>query len=135
MTSVEFLSTRSTEILKIIQTHPRIDVNTLYRDYSVSLDELESLVRCRYVERPIYDVQNGVVRYRNEFSLTLEGLSALEKLEEHLRNETEEKAYKRRQIAVLQVLVPAITLILGLIVEHFSGIAAWAFELFRNWVQ
>ncbi|KUE75351.1 hypothetical protein ASJ35_14220 [Ruthenibacterium lactatiformans] len=137
MTSVEFLSTRSIEILKIIQTHPRIDVNTLYRDYSVSLDELESLVRCRYVERPIYDVQNGVVRYRNEFSLTLEGLSALEKLEEHLRNESEEKAYKRRQekIAVLQVLVPAITFILGLIVEHFSGIVALAFELFRNWVQ
>lgn len=134
---MEFLSTRSIEILKIIQTHPRIDVNTLYRDHSVSLDELESLVRCRYVERPIYDVQNGVVRYRNEFSLTLEGLSALEKLEEHLRNEAEEKAYKRRQekIAVLQVLVPAITFILGLIVEHFSGIVALAFELFRNWVQ
>ena len=61
----------------------------------------------------------------------------LEKLKEHLHNEAEEKAYKRRQekIAVLQVLVPTITFILGLIVEHFSGIVAWALELFRNWVQ
>lgn len=68
---------------------------------------------------------------------TLEGLSALEKLEEHLRNEAEEKAYKCRQekIAVLQVLAPAVTFILGLIVKHFSGIVALAFELFRNWVQ
>ena len=61
----------------------------------------------------------------------------LEKLKEHLHNEAEEKAYKRRQekIALLQVLAPAVAFILGLIVKHFPGIVTLAFERFRNRIQ
>lgn len=37
----------------------------------------------------------------------------------------------QNKVSVAQVLVPAITFILGLLVEHFAGVIEFALDLFR----
>lgn len=57
-------------------------------------------------------------------------------MEQYLKNRAQDKADKKRQqrfdnkIAIASVLIPLITFILGLFVEHWAGIAQWFLSLF-----
>lgn len=57
-------------------------------------------------------------------------------MEQYLKNRAQDKADKKRQqrfdnkIAMASVLIPLITFILGLFVEHWAGIAQWFLSLF-----
>lgn len=54
----------------------------------------------------------------------------------HLQHEAEEQAKQERQqrfdnkIAVANILVPLITFVLGILVEHYAGILSWILSLF-----
>lgn len=64
--------------------------------------------------------------------LTTSGLDALSEFEEVSRQHTQNERDRRfdRKIAIAQVLVPLITFLLGLIVEHFAGLISWIASLF-----
>lgn len=65
------------------------------------------------------------------------GKAALEALEEKRRQEAEAKRQQRfqNQISVAQVLVPLITFVLGLVVEHYTGLISGLSEFLRRWVE
>lgn len=64
--------------------------------------------------------------------LTSSGLDALSEFEDVGRQHTQNERDRRfnRKIAIAQVLVPFITFLLGLIVEHFAGLISWIASLF-----
>lgn len=66
------------------------------------------------------------------YAITPLGEDALLEFEEVRGKEAEDKARQSRQekIAIAQAVVPAITFILGLLVEHFSGVVEMAFSIF-----
>ena len=61
------------------------------------------------------------------------GKDALSEFEQEHNKQAEEKRQQRFQnkISVLNLLVPFITFILGLLVEYFSGIVCWFTNLFH----
>lgn len=64
-------------------------------------------------------------------------LQTCHNMRKQTENEAQEKANSKRQqrfqnkIAVAQVLVPAVTFIIGLLVEHFAGLVRWFVSLFH----
>ncbi|MCD8384633.1 MAG: hypothetical protein LUC39_06700 [Clostridiales bacterium] len=69
------------------------------------------------------------VRYR----LTPKGEDALAAFEQVHQEKTEAKRQQRfeNQVSVASVLVPLITFVLGLIVEHMAGIVGWVISFFE----
>lgn len=59
------------------------------------------------------------------FYATQKGLAKLKQLEDDAHKDSEDKRQQRfeNKISVLNVLVPLITFFVGILVEHFSGIA------------
>lgn len=72
-----------------------------------------------------------------KWELTLKGEDALSEFEKTHRKEAEDKRQRRfqNQVAVAQVLVPLITFILGLVVEHYAGLISCFSELLWWWVE
>ena len=73
-----------------------------------------------------------VVPTPDKWALTVEGEDALLDFENMRQKESDKKRQQRfeNKISVLQVLVSLVTFILGLIVEHFSGIIGIILQLF-----
>lgn len=73
-----------------------------------------------------------VVPTPDKWALTVEGEDALLDFENMRQKESDKKRQQRfeNKISVLQVLVSLVTFILGLIVEHFSGITGIILQLF-----
>ena len=65
------------------------------------------------------------------------GKAALEAMKEVRRKEAEDKRQQRfpNQISVAQVLVPLVTFVLGLVVEHYAGLVSGLAELLGRWVK
>lgn len=82
---------------------------------------------CKYCQ------QRGNRMIETFYVITEKGSAVLEQFYKDRNKEAEEQRHRRFQdkISIAQVLVPAVTFILGLIVEHFSGIAGLFFQLFR----
>lgn len=66
------------------------------------------------------------------YHITARGLDAIAEFEKERNAETIRKKQQRfdNKIAVANVLVPTLTFILGLIVEHYAGIIEWLLALF-----
>lgn len=73
-----------------------------------------------------------VVPTPDKWALTIDGEDALLDFENMRQEKSDEKRQQRfeNKISILQLLVPLVTFILGLIVEHFSGIIGIVFQLF-----
>ena len=71
------------------------------------------------------------------YKATEAGLAYLAALEQEVKDRTARERQQRfqNQISVAQVLVPAITFVLGLVVEHFSGIVGALWRLVENLVK
>lgn len=71
------------------------------------------------------------------WTITPAGEDALSEFEKARRKESEDKRQQRfqNQISVAQVLVPLITFILGLIVEHYAGLVSGLTEFLGRWVK
>ena len=71
------------------------------------------------------------------WTITPAGEDALSEFEKARRKESEDKRQQRfqNQISVAQVLVPLITFILGLIVEHYAGLVSGLSEFLGWWVK
>jgi len=56
---------------------------------------------------------------------------ALQLLDDKRDKESQDKRQQRfdNKIAVAQTVIPIITFVLGMLVEHFSGVTAWVFSL------
>lgn len=78
-------------------------------------------------------VSPGMIIFPTAWEITVKGISALSEFEEVRRKESEDKRQQhlQNQIAIAQVLVPLITFILGLVVEHFSGIVGIIAQILR----
>ena len=65
------------------------------------------------------------------------GRAMLLELEEKRRKEAEDKRQQRfqNQVSVAQVLVPCITFVLGLIVEHYAGLVSGLAEFLGRWIK
>ena len=68
-----------------------------------------------------------------KWKITVKGLAALSEFEEQRQKEAQNERQRRFQnkISVLNVLVPLITFLLGLIVEHFAGLLDFLASLFH----
>lgn len=66
--------------------------------------------------------------------ITPGGKDRLLAYEEMVRQQAEDKAQQRFQnkISVLQVLIPAVTFVLGLVVEHLTGVVELVAQLLGN---
>ena len=66
------------------------------------------------------------------YTISDKGRATLSEFEEKRRQQAQQKRQQRfdNKIAVAQVLVPFITFLLGLVVEHFAGIVAWVLSRF-----
>lgn len=71
------------------------------------------------------------------YYITDKGNAALEARAEKRRQEAEDKRQQRfqNQISVAQVLVPFVTFVLGLVVEHYAGLVSGLAELLGRWVK
>ena len=71
------------------------------------------------------------------YCITDKGNAALEAREGKRRQEAEDKRQQRfqNQISVAQVLVPFVTFVLGLVVEHYAGLVSGLAELLGRWVK
>lgn len=69
----------------------------------------------------------------NYFHATQKGLAKLSEIENASAHKAKQEAQQRFQnkISVASVLVPAITFILGLITEHFSGVIGILAKMFH----
>ena len=68
------------------------------------------------------------------YTLSTKGEDALAAYEQMIKDKAENKRQQRfnNKVAIATVLVPLITFILGLVVEHFSGIMSLFFSLFSH---
>lgn len=101
------------------------------------IEWLVSLGFLRYERRNVSAwVANDVKAEEFDLWVTIEpaGLSALscfeKSREEQAKNERQQRF--QNKVAVATVLVPAITFVLGLVVEHFAGIMNLFFSLFQH---
>lgn len=72
-----------------------------------------------------------------KWTITPLGEDALSEFEQTRQKQANEERQRRFQnkISVAQVLVPLITFILGLIVEHCAGLVSALSDLFGRWVK
>ena len=97
----------------------------------------------RYLEKEVYikavdfDVYPGLSLRPVMWEITIPGLSVLSEFEAERRKEAETKRQQRfqNQISVAQVLVPFVTFVLGLVVEHYAGLVSGLAELLGRWVK
>ena len=68
------------------------------------------------------------------YFITTSGKDAILQFEQHREEQAKNERQQRFQnkVAVATVLVPAITFVLGLVVEHFAGIMSLFLSLFQH---
>ena len=69
--------------------------------------------------------------------ITPAGEDALSEFEKERRKEAEDKRQQRfqNQVSVAQVLIPLVTFILGLVVEHYAGLVSALSEFLGRWIK
>ena len=107
-------------------THPLSDIDLLnsHFDAYTRIDAaVEDLKEQGYVV--------GRIGSRS-LSLTSAGRIAYETAKEEREKQAKNERQQRfdNKISVASVLIPCITFVLGLIIEHFSGIVEWIISLF-----
>lgn len=72
-----------------------------------------------------------------KWELTRKGEDALSEFEQDRQKQAEDKRQRRfqNQVSVAQVLVPFVTFLLGLVVEHYSGLVSGLAEFLGRWVK
>ena len=101
------------------------------------IEWLISLGFLRYERRNLSAIEtDGVMAEEFDLWVTIEpaGLAALSSFEKSREEQAKNERQQRFQnkIAVATVLVPAITFVLGLVVEHFAGIMSLFLSLFQH---
>lgn len=73
----------------------------------------------------------------DRLSITPMGLEALQDFQKRQENEAEAKRQQRfqNQISIAQALIPLVTFVLGLVVEHYSGLVSGLAEFFGRWIK
>lgn len=86
--------------------------------------EQEGYVYTKALDPPIY-------------LITQKGLAKLKEIEDKAKQEAKDEGQRRFQnkISVAQMLVPLITFILGLVVEHYSGLVSALSEFLGRWIK
>ena len=71
------------------------------------------------------------------YSVSDKGRAMLLELQDSRRKEAEYKRQQRfqNQVSVAQVLIPLVTFVLGLIVEHYAGLISGFSEVFGRWIK
>ena len=71
------------------------------------------------------------------YSVSDKGRAMLLELQDSRRKEAEDNRQQRfqNQVSVAQVLVPFVTFLLGLVVEHYSGLVSGLAEFLGRWVK
>lgn len=95
------------------------------------LDYLEDQNYIRHTKSSL--LHNGMAILPVEWEITEPGRVALSEFECRRDQETKREVHQRRQehIGIAQTVVPAVTFLLGLLVEHVTGIVEFIFSLFR----
>lgn len=78
-----------------------------------------------------------VIGIPTAYQITVAGENALAKFEEEHDRQAKAERQQRFQnkMSVAQVLIPLITFILGLIVEHYAGLVSALAEVLGRWVK
>ena len=86
-----------------------------------SAPRIEELRIDGYIRRSLSIEDDDVV---GMYTIADKGLALLQQMEKAREKEAEDKRQRRfqNQVSVAQVLVPAITFVLGLIIEHYAGL-------------
>lgn len=89
------------------------------------------------VSRESQDQPGSYCMNPTKWTITPLGEDALSEFEQTRQKQANEERQRRFQnkISVAQVLVPLITFILGLIVEHCAGLVSALSDLFGRWVK
>lgn len=100
-----------------------------------SSPRLQQLIAAKFLQPHTYKAIpiSGVFAPIPElWKLTIAGEDALSEFEQAREQEADRKRHQRlqEQISIAQVLVPLVIFILGLIVEHFSGLVGAVLKLF-----
>lgn len=100
-------------------------------------DEIRHFRKLGYIEASSYSSEcdrDEIYINPTAWKLTLAGESALSEFEQereqHAQNERERRF--NRKIAIAQVLIPLITFLLGLLVEHYAGIVSAIVSAFAH---
>ena len=86
-----------------------------------------------YIHAKSYHLKDeGTSLNPTRWTLTSKGRRALEEFENHCQDEAKKESQQRfdNKIAILNVLVPLVTFILGLLVEYFTGVVNLICKLF-----
>lgn len=92
--------------------------------------------RIRYLVEQGYLIRKPIDFFGNWagcYSLSDKGRVALQEVEEKLRKETEDKKQRRfeNKVSIAQIVVPVITFVLGLLVEHYTSVVDFVTALFQ----
>lgn len=106
------------------------DVLVRYRTGAVPLvaadisDRESALARAGLIEVSSVGYEENQIGFPTAYRITPAGLDALCSFEQKLQEDAAAKRQQRfqNQISVASVLVPLITFILGLLMEHFCGV-------------
>lgn len=96
------------------------------------------LLRCKRVNtRPSGNGENLIFAPYNVYVITVAGFDALAEFEHGTEQKAKDEKQRRFQnkVSIASILVPLITFIIGLVVEHYAGIITFIAELFRNRVK
>ncbi len=71
------------------------------------------------------------------YSVSDKGIAVLESKKQAIEKEAKAERQQRfqNQVSVAQVLVPLVTFVLGLIVEHYAGLISAFSQLFGRWIE
>lgn len=74
---------------------------------------------------------------RGSFRVTARSKSYLNYIDQYRESEEKKDRQQRfqNQVSVASVLVPAVTFVLGLVVEHFTGLVSFILEFLRNGIE
>jgi hypothetical protein len=89
------------------------------------------------VSRELREHPGSFCMNSTKWELTHKGEDALSEFEKAHRKEAEDKRQRRfqNQVSVAQVLVPLVTFVLGLVVEHYAGLVSGLAEFLGRWVK
>ncbi len=101
---------------------------------SYTSERIEELYREGYITRG-FDVEDGGLV--GVYFISDKGRALLQHIEKTRRADAEAKRQQRfkNQVSVAQVLVPAVTFILGLIIEHYAGLISLLSEFLGRGVE
>lgn len=114
------------------------------RSAPITLQQMSDINPPGFSEQRVSELmQQGYLNWRYVngqhagYYISDKGKAVLEAREEKRRKESEAKRQQRfqNQISIAQVLVPLVTFVLGLVVEHYIGFVSGLSELLRRWVE